>query len=61
MSDKKEAEQAKASTPHKLFEGIKGRPPKTDQELKEWLASDEGKAATMFEPGSSTRWGEGRS
>ena len=61
MSDKKEAEQAKAPTPRELFEGIEGRPPKTDQELKEWLASDEGKAATMFEPASTTRWGEGRS
>ena len=38
--------------------GIKGRPPKTDQELKESLASDEGKAATMFESASTDRWGE---
>jgi hypothetical protein len=27
-----------------LFEGAKGRLPKTDQELDEWLASAEGKA-----------------
>ena len=32
-----------------LFEGAKGRRPKTDQELNEWLASPEGKAATAFE------------
>jgi len=51
MSDKKDAEQAKAPTPRELFEGIKGRPPKTDQEL----------AATMFESASTDRWGEGRS
>ena len=44
-----------------FFEGIKGRPPETDRELEEWLASDEGKAAMMFEPASTTRWGEGRS
>ena len=31
------------------FEGMKGRQPKSDQELKEWLATDEGKEATMFE------------
>ena len=61
MSDKKEAEKAKAPTPREIFVGIKGRPPKTDQELKEWLASDEGKTASMFEPSSTTRWGEGRS
>jgi len=45
-----------------LFEGAKGRRPKTDQELEEWLASPEGKAATAFEVTSVSRWGEaGRS
>jgi hypothetical protein len=45
-----------------LFEGAKGRPPKTDQELDEWLASPEGKAATAFEVTSVSRWREaGRS
>jgi hypothetical protein len=45
-----------------LFEGAKGRRPKTDQELDEWLASPEGKAATAFEVTSVSRWGEaGRS
>jgi hypothetical protein len=45
-----------------LFEGAKGRRPKTDQELNDWLASTEGKAATAFEPTSLSRWGEiGRS
>jgi len=45
-----------------LFEGAKGRLPKTDQELDEWLASSEGKAATAFELTSVSRWGEvGRS
>jgi hypothetical protein len=41
-----------------LFEGAKGRPPKTDQELDEWLASPEGKTATAFEVTSLSRWGE---
>lgn len=45
-----------------LFEGAKGRRPKTDRELEEWLASAEGKAATAFESTSFSRWGEtGRS
>lgn len=45
-----------------LFEGAKGRRPKTDRELEEWLASAEGKAATAFESTSISRWGEiGRS
>ena len=61
MSDKKEAEQAQTPTPRDIFEGIKGRPPETDRELEEWLASDEGKTATMFTPASATRWGEGHS
>jgi hypothetical protein len=41
-----------------LFEGAKGRRPQTDQELKDWLASPEGKAAMAFEPTSVSRWGE---
>jgi CRP/FNR family transcriptional regulator, nitrogen fixation regulation protein len=31
-----------------LFEGITGRHPKSEQELSDWLASTEGKAATVF-------------
>jgi hypothetical protein len=61
MIDNKEAEKAQTPMPRDIFEGIKGRPPKTDQELEEWLASDEGKVAAMFEPASTSRWGEGRS
>ena len=41
-----------------FFEGIKGRRPKTDQELNEWLTSPEGKAATLFDLTSGSRWGE---
>jgi hypothetical protein len=37
---------------------MKGRPPKSDHELNEWLATDEGKQATMFEPTLVSRWGE---
>jgi hypothetical protein len=61
-SEKEEAEIPQARTPHDIFEGINGRRPKSDQELNEWLASSEGKAAMAFEPTSASRWGEtGRS
>jgi hypothetical protein len=61
-SEKEEVEIPQARTPHDIFEGIKGRRPKSDQELNEWLASPEGEAAMAFEPTSLSRWGEtGRS
>ena len=37
---------------------MKGRQPKSDQELKEWLATDEGKEVTMFESTSFSRFGD---
>jgi CRP/FNR family transcriptional regulator, nitrogen fixation regulation protein len=40
------------------FEGVKGRRPKTEVELREWLVSLEGKAATLFKLTSLSRWGE---
>jgi hypothetical protein len=44
------------------FEGMKDRPPQSDRELNDWLATDEGKLATMFAPVSVSWWGEvGRS
>jgi hypothetical protein len=59
MSDRNEAENAEAKKVLvDLFEGLKGRQPKTDHELNEWLASPEGKAATAFETTSLSRWGE---
>ena len=61
-SEKEEVEITQARTPHDIFEGINGRRPKSDQELSEWLASSEGKAAMAFEPTSLSLWGEtGRS
>jgi hypothetical protein len=58
----KEAEIPRALTPHDIFEGIKGRRPMSDEELNEWLASPEGKAAMTFEQTSLDRWGDtGRS
>ena len=62
MSTKDEAEKAQAQMLRDIFEGIKGRPPRSDQELNEWLATDEGIEATIFESTSGSRWGEmGRS
>ena len=62
MSDQEKDKRAQAQRLLDLFEGAKGRRPKTDQELNNWLASPEGKAATAFEPTSLSRWGEiGRS
>ena len=60
---KEEAEKViQAPTLRDLFEGIKGRQPTSVEELEQWLATDEGKEATMFESTSASRWGEsGRS
>ena len=60
--EKEGVEIPRALTPHDIFEGVKGRRPKSDEELKEWLASSVGKVAMMFEPTSLDRWGKtGRS
>ena len=60
--EKEKAEKTQAQILRDVFEGMKGRQPRSDQELNEWLASDEGKLATMFEPSALSRWGEiGRS
>jgi len=62
MIEKEELEKGKAPTLQDIFEGVKGRPPKSLDELNEWLATDEGKEATIFVPASASRWGEvGRS
>jgi len=62
MSEKAKAEKTQAQILSDVFEGMKGRQPKSEQELKEWLASAEGREATIFEATSLSRWGEvGRS
>ena len=61
-NEKDKAERTQSQILRDVFEGMKGRQPKSDQELNEWLASDEGKEATIFESTSLSRWGEtGRS
>jgi hypothetical protein len=47
VSEEKKAEKTQAQILSDAFEGMKGRKPKSDQELSEWLATDEGKQATM--------------
>jgi hypothetical protein len=61
-TEKEKANKAQTQMLRNAFEGMKGRQPRSDQELNEWLASPEGKQATMFEPTSLSLWGEiGRS
>jgi len=61
-NEKDKAEKTQTQILRDVFEGMKGHQPKSDQELNEWLASDEGKEATIFESTSLSRWGEiGRS
>jgi hypothetical protein len=62
MSGKEQAEKTQDQILRLFFQGVLGRQPKTDQELKEWLTSPVGRAAVMFDATSLSRWGEtGRS
>jgi len=62
MSEGEKEQQTPAQFLRNAFEGMKGRQPKSDEELNQWLSTDEGKEATMFAPSSLSRWGEtGRS
>ncbi|HET8545599.1 MAG TPA: hypothetical protein VFL68_13945 [Pseudolabrys sp.] len=58
MSEKQKAAKSEIQILRDVFEGMKGRQPKSDQELKDWLATDEGKQATMFDATSFSRFGE---
>ena len=49
MSKREKSAKTEVQILRDAFEGMRGRQPKSDQELKEWLATDEGKEATMFE------------
>jgi hypothetical protein len=57
-NEKQEAEKALSQRLLDIFEGVRSRRPQNDQELHEWLASPEGKAATAFEPVALSPWGE---
>ncbi len=58
MSEKETAAKSEIQILRDAFEGLKGRQPKSEQELKQWLATDEGTAATMFESTSFSRFGD---
>ena len=57
MSEKEKSEKTQAQILRDAFEGMKGRQPRSDQELNEWLATDEGKEATIFEGTALSTWG----
>ena len=58
MSEEKKAEKTQVQILYDAFEGMKGRRPRSDQELNEWLATDEGKQATLFESTGLSRYGD---
>lgn len=62
MSYAKESAKTRAQFLRDTFEGMKGDQPVADDELAQWLATDEGKAATLFDATTFSPWGErGRS
>ena len=58
MSEEEKAAKSEILILRDAFEGMKGRQPKSDHELKEWFATDEGKEATMFASTSFSRFGD---
>ena len=58
MSEKEKSEKTHAQILRDAFEGMKGRQPKSDQELNDWLGTDEGKEATIFEATALSTWGD---
>ncbi len=58
VSEEAKADKTQVQILRDAFEGMKGRQAKSDGELNEWLATDEGKLATIFEPTLVSRWGE---
>ena len=62
MSEKEKSAKTQAQFLRDAFEGMKGRQPMSDSELNQWLATEEGKMATIFDDTTLSNWGErGRS
>lgn len=62
MSEKEKAAKTQAQFLRDAFEGMKSRQPTSDDELNKWLATEEGKLATLFDDTTLSPWGEqGRS
>ena len=58
MNEKTKSEKNQTQILRDAFGGMKGHLPKSDQELKEWLATDEGKIATMLESTGLSAYGD---
>ena len=58
MSDKDKERNMALARLRDVFQGVKGRQPTSDAELKKWLATAEGKQATVFESTEVFMWGE---
>jgi hypothetical protein len=62
MSEKEKSAKTRTQFLRDAFEGVKGRQPMSDDELNQWIATDEGKMATLFDDTTLSPWGErGRS
>jgi hypothetical protein len=62
MSETEKGAKTESRFLRDAFEGMKGRRPRSDDELNKWLATDEGKTATIFDDTTLSPWGErGRS
>ena len=62
MSEKEKDVKTRAQFLRDAFEGLKGHQPNSDDELNNWLTTDEGKLATLFDDTTLSPWGEqGRS
>ena len=58
MNEKETAAKTRTQFLRDAFEGMKGRQPMSDDELNQWLATDEGKAATVFDDTTLSPWGD---
>jgi hypothetical protein len=58
MSEQAKSEKTQAEVQRDIFVGLHGRPPKSDQELSEWLATDQGTKATIFQVTEFSFWGD---
>ncbi len=58
MNEEGKSEKLQTQTLRDAFEGMNGRQPKSDQELKEWLCTDQGKMATIFESTGLSAYGD---
>lgn len=58
MSDNEKTAKTQTQFLRDAFEGLKGRQPASDDELTQWLATDEGKEATLFDDTTLSPWGE---